>query len=355
MDFERYKRQLALPEITPADQTRLANAHILAIGAGGLGTASLPYLCAAGLGNLTIIDHDQVSLSNLHRQTIYTDAQTGQDKAKLAAQYCKSLNPNTSVNTIEERFSIKTLENFVQNQNLKFDLILDGSDNFETKILLNTLSIKTKTPLLSASVNQFKGQIGLFAGFAVDQPCYHCLFPELPQNAQNCNEAGILGTAAGLTGLWQAHLSLMFLLQIEDISPGTFIQIDFKNCTTKKLHIPKNPHCPACKNEKTQWHAQKKETHMSDLISMKDLQNHDHIIIDVRTKEEIEVDPIKSPTEKIIHIELSQIPDRYQELPTEKLLAFVCAGNIRSAQAAQYLKGIGLDADIRVLDKFSIR
>jgi len=350
---ERYIRQLSLPEIGQANQKRLSNSHIAMIGAGGLGTAALPYLTAAGIGHITIYDDDTVSLSNLHRQTIYKDNEIGQSKAELAAAYASSLNPDTHVTAVTERFDqAKQLVNQSANQ-----LIFDGSDNFETKTLLNQIAIQTKTPLICASVNQWQGQIGIFAGHAKNKPCYHCLFPELPYDARNCNEAGILGTTAGITGLYQAHLALCFLAGLTGFEPGLVLSFDFKTLRMQNLNLEKTPSCPHCKDGNEEWTQEEwtqQEKTMAELISMADLSTKDHIIIDVRTDEEVANDPIPSNKPgNVIHMELQSVPARHEELPKDKLLAFVCAGNIRSVQAAKYLQGLGYE-NITVLDKFSI-
>lgn len=345
MNHNRYIRQLALPEISFQKQERLSQTRIAVIGAGGLGSAALPYLAAAGIGHIDIYDHDTVSVSNLHRQTIYKDAEAGQSKAELAAAYCRDLNPDIEVIAIPEKLTSN--HPVIQSSN---HLILDGSDNFETKTLLNKVSIETKTPLISASVNQWAGQIGIFAGYAKDKPCYHCLFPDLPTDARNCNEAGILGTAAGIAGLYQAHLTLCYLLGIGEAEPGRFLSFDFKTFRMQNLNLNKDPSCQHCKDARDEWAPYVTETKMIEMLSLKELSEKDHIIVDVRTDEEIANDPIPEET---IHMEVSTVPSRHEELPKDKLLAFVCAGNIRSAKAAEYLSALGY-TNICVLDKFSI-
>ncbi len=336
----RYARQLALPEISSAQQERLGASHIVMVGAGGLGAAALPYLAAAGIGKITIIDNDTVSISNLHRQTIYQDGEAGQGKAEAAAQYCRALNPDIEVIAIAERFD-GVLPSC--------DLILDGSDNFETKSALNEASIKMGVPLIAASVNQWQGQVGVFAGFAKGGPCYHCLFPELPSDARNCNEAGILGTSAGLTGMWQAHMALCFLLGLENVRAGQVLSFDFKHFRMQSVSLNKDENCAHCREGQAQWTPYKAENKMSELISMSELAKKKHLIVDVRTAGEIAADPI----EGALHMEVSTVPSRYDELPRDTLLAFVCAGNVRSVQAVEYLSALGFD-NVCVLDKFSI-
>jgi len=345
MDFARYERQMALPEIGPAQQERLSRSKIIIVGAGGLGAAALPYLAAAGIGHITIADHDAVSRNNLHRQTIYQDVQAGKSKAELAAQYAAALNPEITVRAASDKISAENATRICG----EFDLILDGSDNFQTKSLLNQISVKTGTPLIAASVNQFAGQLGVFAGYAKDRPCYHCLFPDLPADARNCNEAGILGTSAGLTGLYQAHLTLLYLLGIGDIAPGVFLSLDFKALRVQKLTAQKDSACPHCSSADEIWKAPQM-TQDIEMFTMADLASKDHVIIDVRNDDEVEADPLEG---NVVHIALPEIPARMDELPADKLLAFVCAGNVRSFKAAEYAAARGMD-NICVLDKFSL-
>ncbi len=342
----RYSRQTSLPEISIADQQRLSRSKICMIGAGGLGSAALPYLAGAGIGHITIIDHDHISISNLHRQTIYKDQQTGQSKAEAAACYLADLNPDIDVKYHHAKVQdILAIDDAPQD----FDLLLDGSDNFETKTYLNAVSIAHGIPLISASVNQFEGQVGIFSGAYKETPCYHCLFPELPTNARNCNEAGILGTSAGLTGMIQAHLSLQYLVGIHNVQDGCIVKMDFANLRNTKLKLSKNKNCSYCGNqERIKKHDKKDHTMDIKLIAMDELKNEKHLIVDVRTSGEIEDDPIDGA----MHMELSSVPANFSHLPQDRLLAFVCAGNVRSAQAAEYVKAHGYD-NVCILDKFS--
>lgn len=344
-ELSRYQRHLTLPDFDIAAQLRLKNARLLMVGAGGLGAAALPYLAGAGIGHITIYDEDNIDLTNLHRQTIYKTAQKGQSKAKIAANYASELNPHIIVSAVPERLNAATV------LPQKYDLIFDGSDNFETKTFLNMLSVKTKTPLVGASVNQYAGQCGIFTGFAADKPCYHCLFPTLPTDARNCNEAGVIGTAAGLTGLYEAHIAILFLAGLEGATPGDFLSFDFKTHRLQSIIATKDAACPSCTTTGENWiHPKEKENNkMIEMLSMEVLKPKDHLIVDVRTRGEIDADPINGA----LHIEVSEIPARHEELPKDKLLAFVCAGNVRSVQAAEYLSALGYD-NVVVLDKFSL-
>jgi adenylyltransferase/sulfurtransferase len=343
-DFTRYQRQLALPEITPAQQTRLKNARIVVIGAGGLGAPMLPYLAGAGIGHITIFDHDTISLANLHRQTIYKDAQQNQSKAEASAAYLKALNPLIEVTAITQKIT-------AANANLLggFDLLLDGSDNFATKYLLNEISIATKTPLLTASVEGFRASIGLFAGYFENAPCYACLFPKAPDNCKTCNEAGILGTTAGITGLHQAHMALCYLLEIGTHGIGSILALDFLDLRLQHLKLATDPDCQACAANKTKTTMKANTPMPIDLVPLSKLQNTDHLIVDVRNDYELLQDPI----ENALHIPLPELATRVNELPRDRMLALVCAGNVRSRTGAEMLQAFGFE-NVCVLDKFSL-
>lgn len=334
---DRYSRHLALPGFTDAQQARLAQARLLMVGAGGLGAAALPALAGAGVGHITILDHDRVARSNLHRQTIYKDADVGTAKAEKAAEYLKALNPD--IETVGIRGQIQSADLAGP-----YDLVLDGTDNFAAKIFLNEWAMARGIPLISASVYQFMGQCGIFAGHLKDAPCYRCLFPELPKQAPDCSTAGVLGTASGIMGLMQAHMALLYLTGINKSAPGDFVQFDLLNFRLSTLHIPKDSACRTCGTAKV--HA---TSHTyAPLLSYDELP-FNTLIVDVREIEELEVDPIPGA----LHIPLMQIPERLDDLPRNCTLAFVCAGNIRSRHAADYLTARGF-SNIVVLDKFSL-
>jgi molybdopterin/thiamine biosynthesis adenylyltransferase/rhodanese-related sulfurtransferase len=349
--MKRYVRQTNLPEIGEAGQRRLLSARIAMIGAGGLGAAALPYLAAAGVGHITIFDHDIVSLHNLHRQTIFRMDQIGTNKAESAHDYLKALNPEISVTAIGEK--ITSPDHFMQNN---YDLLIDGSDNFETKALLNDISIAAHIPLLSASVNGFAGQLGIFEGYKKDQACYRCLFPEFPLDARNCNEAGILGTSSGLTGMIQAHVALCYLLGIESFESSIFYSLDLKTMRFTSNKIPKNETCGYC----AQTHDKKrnshpKETSMIEILPLEKIVEMDALIIDVRQPEELMADPLDNPliAHKPLHIPLGELPSRLSELPRDRTLALICAGNIRSVKGANFLAAQGF-TNVCVLDKFTV-
>ena len=345
-DMLRYQKQLLLPEISVSGQKRLKDTRLMIVGAGGLGSAALPYLAGAGIGQITIVDDDVIDLSNLHRQTIFRTDQAGQSKAKIAAAYAQNLNPECSVRTIDDRLDGENFYKLCKDH----DMLFDGTDNFRSKIILNRASIEMKIPLVSGSVTGLSGQAALFAGYLKDRPCYHCLFDELPMNIGNCNELGVLGPAAGITGLYQAHLALCYLLQIEPIQIGSILSFDFHYLRMQHLTLKKDPNCTCCNGLD---HQIEEETTTMDedipLLSIEELKQHNHHIVDVREHEELQADPVESHQ----HTPLGDLHHVIHDLPKDRKIAFVCAGNVRSRIAAEMLYDLGYQ-DVVVLDKFSL-
>ena len=243
MPNKRYDRQLALPEVTPEKQEALAGSKLLIVGAGGLGSAALPYLVGAGVGHIIIADDDRVDISNLHRQTIYRTDQEGRVKSTLCGAYLQELNPNVTIYTIDQRMNPDNAAEIIATHNP--DLLLDGSDNFETKSLLNDVSIELQIPFICGSISEFEGQIGSFEGYKADKPCYRCVFPELPETGE---VIGPLGTCAGVIGTLQAHITLCRLLDIElgHNEEHPFTRIDLKTLEIKHYNVNKDTKCPCC-------------------------------------------------------------------------------------------------------------
>lgn len=349
--MNRYIRQLSLPEMDLIKQDQLQKSCILVVGAGGLGSIALPYFAGSGIGHIVIVDHDTVDISNLHRQTIYRSEDHGQNKATLAQKYISRLNPHCNIEAITEKITEDNAHSLLGQYD--FDLIFDGSDNFATKSMLNNLSIALTTPLISGSINQFSGQISVFKGYQADYPCYRCVFPEFPTDARNCNEAGILGTSAGMIGMMQAHLAMLHLLNINN-DAKTFISVDLKTLQQTHIKTQHDPDCPFC-TKKIYTPTQEKIMKQAELISIENLNDTPTVVVDVRQEEEISADPLQHENieQQPIHIPLSELIDRIKELPEDKRLAFICAGNIRSKKAADYLLSTGVD-NVCILDKFSL-
>jgi len=206
-EINRYQKQLAIPEWDVAKQVRLKNAHVLIVGAGGLGVAVIPYLAAAGVGRMTIIDHDRVELSNLGRQVIYRTDQVGQSKALVAKAFVESLNPHVHVEAIPAKFS---LENYTIVQDV--DLVVDCTDNFDTRYLINDACVQYGKAFVYAAIHTWEGQLAVCNAFGTG-PTYRCLFPDEPSAGEipNCDEAGVLGFLPGMLGLMQAKEAIFYL------------------------------------------------------------------------------------------------------------------------------------------------
>ena len=216
---DRYARQVALPEIGVGGQGRIGAASVLVVGAGGLGCAVLPYLCAAGVGRLIVVDHDCVEESNLHRQPLYRMADIGKRKAETARAALMALNPHVEVEAVGERLTPENVASLVA----RSDVVVDAADSFAVTYILNDECAKAGKPLVSASVLGLSGYVGAFCGRA---PSYRAVFPELPPQAGTCAGSGVLGTAVGVIGTLQAQIVLSLLLNLEPDAAGRLITAD---------------------------------------------------------------------------------------------------------------------------------
>ena len=221
----RYIRQTILPEFGENGQAKLISTHVLVVGAGGLGCPALQYLTAAGVGKITIVDNDVVSRTNLHRQILYRDNQVGEKKALAAKAILNELNPEVSVISKSQRLDPSTLENMLSD----VDLVLDCADNFATTYALSDHCLKSKIPLISASVLGFNGYVGGFCGTA---PSLRSVFPELPDQAASCDSAGVSGPVVGIIGSLQAQMAISYILELSPSPLGQLITIDCRTFTT---------------------------------------------------------------------------------------------------------------------------
>jgi molybdopterin/thiamine biosynthesis adenylyltransferase/rhodanese-related sulfurtransferase len=218
---DRYSRQTILPEVGAEGQTRLRGAKVLVIGAGGLGSAVLQYLCAAGIGRLTIVDHDRVEESNLHRQPIYRMSDVGSLKAEAAREALLGANPDVRIESVCERLTPANAQRLVAG----VDVVVDAADSFAVTYVVSDECYRVKKPLISASVLGLSGYVGAFCGSA---PSYRAVFPEMPRQAGSCATAGVLGTAVGVMGTLQAHMVLSVLLDLDPAVLGQLVTVDFR-------------------------------------------------------------------------------------------------------------------------------
>lgn len=246
-DFlERYSRHLRLAEVGIEGQKRLAAGHVLVVGAGGLGSPAAFYLAAAGVGHLRLVDDDVVDRSNLQRQILHTEASVGTPKVESARQRLQALNPSIRIEPVQARVTSDNVEALLDG----IDVVVDGSDNFPLRYLLNDACVKLGKPLVYGAVQRFEGQVSVFdAGRQRGQaPCYRCLFPEPPppEFAPNCAEAGVLGVLPGIVGLLQANEAIKLLLGIGQPLSGRLLQFDALGMRFRELRLPPDPDCPVC-------------------------------------------------------------------------------------------------------------
>jgi molybdopterin/thiamine biosynthesis adenylyltransferase/rhodanese-related sulfurtransferase len=222
---ERYARQVVLPEVGAAGQARLREARVLVAGAGGLGCALLPYLAAAGVGRLRIADHDRVDESNLHRQPLYRMSDLGAPKVRAARAALLALNPGLDIEVHEERITAANVAAHLRGA----DVVVDAADSLALTYILSDACAAAGQPLVSASVLGLSGYVGVFCGGA---PSYRAVFPDMPRAAGSCAQAGVLGSAVGVIGTLQAHLTLALLLHLEPSPLGRLLSVDFRS-----LHV----------------------------------------------------------------------------------------------------------------------
>ncbi|MBF0446998.1 MAG: HesA/MoeB/ThiF family protein [Magnetococcales bacterium] len=241
--IKRYSRQIILKEIGGLGQARLLDSTVFILGAGGLGSPAALYLAAAGVGHLIIADHDQVELSNLQRQILHTTARLGADKVVSAQQTLQSLNPDVRVTPIKQRITEENIGPLLAS----CDLVLDGSDNFSTRYMLNDHCLIQGKILISAAVLGFEGQIATFShGIDRRSPCYRCLFPVPPTFAPTCSSSGVLGATVGTLGTLQAAEAIKILLGVGQNLSGSLLLVNLLDTVFHRIQIPKRPDCPTC-------------------------------------------------------------------------------------------------------------
>ncbi len=242
-ELARYARHIVLREIGGPGQAALGRARVLVIGAGGLGSAALQYLAAAGVGTIGVIDDDAVDNTNLQRQVIHRDAMIGMPKVQSAAEAMTAQNPFVTVRPYNRRLTAEIAAELFAD----YDLILDGSDNFETRYLANRTAVAAGKPLIAAALTQWEGQIGLYHP-AAGGPCYACLFPDPPDPAlvPSCAEAGVLGPLPGVIGSMMAVEAIKWIAGAGTPLLGRLLIYDALDAETRVMKAPRNPDCPVC-------------------------------------------------------------------------------------------------------------
>ncbi|HYH55265.1 MAG TPA: HesA/MoeB/ThiF family protein [Anseongella sp.] len=332
-ELKRYSRQMLLPELGQAGQEKLKKARVLVVGAGGLGCPALQYLAAAGLGTIGIIDGDEVEESNLHRQLLFSDQDTGRNKAEAAAEKLSLINPFVKT----ERFPFFLTAGNAEGTVAGFDLVIDGSDNFATRYLVNDACVISGKPFIYAAMHRFELQLSVFN--LEGGPTYRCLYPEPPAAGEmpSCAEAGIIGALPGLAGTLQALEALKIITGSGQALSGKLLTV---NCLTNERQLLDIFPCPASRNLKEilPLHAactagkipQVTSEQLKGWISGQQAQ-----LVDVRSRAEYEGFRLDQDE---LHIPLDQLPEKLHEIGPGKRIVTVCRSGIRSKAAAALIK-----------------
>ena len=351
-EVRRYSRHLILPEVGMDGQRTLKAAKVLCIGAGGLGSPAAMYLAAAGVGTIGIVDFDVVDTSNLQRQLLHGTPDVGRPKLASAKDRLGALNPNVQVETYETALSSENaLELFEP-----YDVILDGTDNFPTRYLVNDACVLLGKPNAYGSIFRFEGQASVFA--TKNGPCYRCLYPEPPPPGlvPSCAEGGVLGVLPGIIGTIQATETIKLILGKGEPLIGRFLIYDALRMRFRELKLRKDPDCPVCGTHPTVTElidyeqfcgvAPAGETEVSDVITdemqpreLKERLDRGEpiVIVDVREPQEYQINRI--PGSKLIP--LGELPQRYEELDQHAAIVCQCKSGMRSAKATGFLRSIG--------------
>jgi molybdopterin/thiamine biosynthesis adenylyltransferase len=242
-DLARYARHIVLKEIGGDGQNRLRAAHAVIVGAGGIGSPAIQYLAAAGIGRLTLVDDDRVDLSNLQRQTIFSTGDVGRAKVDAAAETVVAINPGSTVTARSMRIGSANVADAIAGA----DVVIDGCDNFTTRLIVADAAMAAHIPLVSAAVGQFDGQLAVFRGWEADRPCYRCFVGAAPdRDAGSCAEDGILGPVAGVFGSLAALEAIRAIVPFGEDSAGKLLVADALSLRFRTIALPKDPGCPAC-------------------------------------------------------------------------------------------------------------
>jgi sulfur-carrier protein adenylyltransferase/sulfurtransferase len=346
-ELSRYSRHITLPEVGLSGQKRLKSARICIVGTGGLGSPTATYLAAAGVGTLGLVDFDTVDATNLHRQLIHTTPDVGRSKVDSATDSIRAINPHVEVVGHETALTSENALEILRD----YDIVIDGTDNFPTRYLVNDACVLLGKPNCYGSIFRFEGQASVFA--TKDGPCYRCLFPEPPPpgSVPNCAEGGVLGVLPGIIGLIQATEAVKLILGLGDSLAGRLLLYDALAMSFRQIGLKKDPRCPVCGNNPTVTElidynefcgapgaSQTSEENGHMEISVTEVKSkldndEDFVLIDVR--EQAEYDMCRIIGSKLIP--LSEFEVRMSEIPKDKELVIHCKMGGRSAQAQSAL------------------
>lgn len=354
-EIRRYGRHLILPDIGREGQQKLKNARVLLVGAGGLGSPAALYLAAAGVGTLGLVEFDEVDETNLQRQILYSANDVGRPKIEAAVERLAAINPHVEVEAHGYRLDVSNALELVSS----YDLVVDGSDNFSTRYLVNDACVMAGKPDVFGSIFRFEGQVSVFC--VAGGPCYRCLFPEPPPPGAvpSCAEAGVLGVLPGIIGSLQANEALKLILEKGQSMVGRLLLFDALACGFRELSLTRDPDCAVCGDHPTRTKLEQHEEACAEPsaeafgfeppangIDVTPSQLRDWLaagkeieVLDVRTPVEVEICRLEEAT----WIPMNELADRWGEVDSGKRWIVYCHHGTRSAQVVRFLRSQGLD------------
>ncbi|HLB67206.1 MAG TPA: molybdopterin-synthase adenylyltransferase MoeB [Thermoplasmata archaeon] len=348
-EIKRYSRHLILPEVGMQGQIRLKQSSALIVGAGGLGNPLAQYLAAAGVGRLGVVDFDVIDLTNLQRQVLYGTQDVGRPKLQVLKERLQAINPNVDVQTYDTRLTSENALDILK----EYDVVIDGTDNFPTRYLVNDASVLLGKPNVYGSIFRFEGQASVF--WASKGPCYRCLYAEPPPPGlvPSCAEGGVLGVLPGIVGSIQAIEAIKILLGKGDTLVGRLIVFDAMRMKFRELRLRKSADCPMCGPNATikelldyeefcglrapgEQVAEEFQITVADLKKKID-NNGQVVLVDVREPLEWEI----ARLEKAVLMPVAQVPNRVNELSTADDIVVYCKTGVRSARITNFLRELG--------------
>jgi adenylyltransferase/sulfurtransferase len=343
----RYARHLSLPGFGEAGQAKLKAARVLMVGAGGLGSPASLYLAAAGVGTIGLVDFDAVDETNLQRQILYGTGDVGKPKLDAAASRLRDVNPLVEIERIDRPFGSANALALVRS----FDVVVDGTDNFPTRYLVNDACVMTGTPNVYGSVSRFEGQAAVFA--APGGPCYRCLHPEPPPAdlIPNCADGGVLGVLPGLIGTIQATEAIKLITGIGEPLVGRLLLYDALTMRVRQITLARDPECPVCSDRATirelvayepacEPPARSLSEMTADQLRAWRSEGREHALLDVREPSEHAVASIDGA----VLVPLGSLARSFDRLPRDRPVVVYCRSGARSARAVAQLRSAGFDA-----------
>jgi adenylyltransferase/sulfurtransferase len=340
----RYARQTQLAELGVEGQARLTAARVLMIGAGGLASPAALYLAAAGVGRIGLVDFDLVDETNLHRQVLYATSDVGHPKLTVAASRLRALNPQIEIDCYDQRFNAENARGLVD----AYDLVIDGTDNFPTRYLVNDACVMAKKPNIYGSISRFEGQASVFA--TAGGPCYRCLHPEPPPPGliPNCAEGGVLGVLPGIIGTIQATEAIKIITGIGESLAGRLLLYDALKLRFREISLARDPACPVCGDAPTIHELVEydrvcepvaSDLTVEELFDWR-LAGRPHLLIDVREPWEHAIAYIDGAE----LVPVSRLQSRIMDLPIDRPIVIHCQTGGRSTKAVTMLRARGYDA-----------